>query len=207
MERRKYHSTIRQEHAEQTRCRIRDAARKLFSQRGFTGTTVRSIAEVAGVAEQTVYATFGSKSTIFAALLDSIEEEAGIEELNERLANSADDPIRQLGMIVSFDRRIFELADGLYDSALLPGSAAPEMIELSLGGRARNRGGKAALVEALAAKGLLRPGLTVGDAADIAATLSSHEVYRLLVVDSGWSADRFEDWLIDALRQQLLGQP
>lgn len=207
MERRRYHSTIRQEHAEHTRCRIRDAARKLFSQRGFAGTTVRSIAEEAGVAEPTVYATYGSKSTILAALLESIEDEAGIGELNARIVEHSDDPIRQLGLIVSFDRRIFELADGLFDSAQQSGSSAPEMIDLSVGGRARNRAGKAALAEALAAQGLLRPGLSVEDAADIAATLSSHEVYRLLVVDSGWTADHFEEWLIAALRQQLLGQP
>jgi hypothetical protein len=83
--RRRYHSAIRQEHAEQTRVRIRDAARRLFSKHGFAGTTVRAIAQEAGVAEPTVYAVYGSKSTIFTALMEALEAEAGIEELHAQL--------------------------------------------------------------------------------------------------------------------------
>jgi hypothetical protein len=32
----------------------------------------------------------------------------------------------------------------------------------------------------------------------------SPEVYRLLVVDRGWSPDRYRDWLASTLTQQLL---
>jgi hypothetical protein len=34
--------------------------------------------------------------------------------------------------------------------------------------------------------------------------LTSAEVHRLLTVDRGWSGDRFEDWLNDALVRLLL---
>jgi len=31
------------------------------------------------------------------------------------------------------------------------------------------------------------------------------EIYRTLVVERGWSAERYEDWLAAALVRQLLG--
>jgi TetR/AcrR family transcriptional regulator, regulator of cefoperazone and chloramphenicol sensitivity len=205
--RRRYHSAIRQEHAEHTRVRIRDAARRLFSKHGFAGTTVRAIAQEAGVAEPTVYAVYGSKSTIFTALMEALEAEAGIEELNAQLAECAGDPMRQLDLVIAFDCRIFGLADGLVEAALRAGSAAPDLVAFASRGRSQNRAGKLDIARSLAERGLLQPGLTADEAADIGATLSSHEVYRLLVVDSGWSAERFESWLRTTMRQQLVGRP
>jgi hypothetical protein len=59
-------------------------------------------------------------------------------------------------------------------------------------------------VESLDEKGALRPGLDVAGAADILWTLNHPNVWQLLVGDRGWTADRFEDWLADALCSQLL---
>ena len=42
------------------------------------------------------------------------------------------------------------------------------------------------------------------DAADIIHALASPEVYGLLVLDRGWSGERYERWIADTLRQQLL---
>jgi hypothetical protein len=35
----------------------------------------------------------------------------------------------------------------------------------------------------------------------------SPEVYRLLVVDRGWSPDRYAEWLVATLADQLLEDP
>ena len=51
--------------------------------------------------------------------------------------------------------------------------------------------------------GALRSGLRERDAADLIHALMSPEVYRLLVTDRGWTAERYEDWLATALLQQL----
>lgn len=52
-----------------TRAALQDAARRLFAQRGFTGTTVQAIAEAAGVTERTFFRYFGSKDELLADLV------------------------------------------------------------------------------------------------------------------------------------------
>ena len=47
---------------------ILDAARRVFAERGFKGTTIADIAEIAGIALGTVYRYFPSKDDLFGAL-------------------------------------------------------------------------------------------------------------------------------------------
>jgi AcrR family transcriptional regulator len=49
---------------DETKTRILQAARKLFSQRGYDGTTTRDLAQAAGVAEGTIFRHFENKKTI-----------------------------------------------------------------------------------------------------------------------------------------------
>ena len=67
---RRYDSTRRKQQARQTRREITEAARKLFTERGYAGATMGAIADEAGVAVETIYATFGSKSSILSHLID-----------------------------------------------------------------------------------------------------------------------------------------
>ena len=60
------------------------------------------------------------------------------------------------------------------------------------------------MAESLAAKGALRDGLDVADAAEIFWTLNHPSVYYLLVYERGWSEERYERWLADAFVHQLL---
>jgi AcrR family transcriptional regulator len=59
-----------EERSERSRTVILDAALKLFSHRGYGATSVRDIAEAAGVSKGNVYHHFPDKETIFRALLD-----------------------------------------------------------------------------------------------------------------------------------------
>lgn len=56
--------------SERSRQQILDAALKLFSHRGYGATSVRDIAEAAGLSKGNVYHHFSDKETIFRALLD-----------------------------------------------------------------------------------------------------------------------------------------
>src|SRR5512139_1844715 len=67
---RPYNSARRQAQARETRRQIIEAARLLFSEHGYTGATIEAIAEEAGVAPETIFATFGNKRTILAAVID-----------------------------------------------------------------------------------------------------------------------------------------
>ncbi len=56
---------------EATRARLVEAAYQQFLQRGFHGTTMRQIAEAAGLAVGGIYNHFRSKEDVFAAVLDA----------------------------------------------------------------------------------------------------------------------------------------
>ena len=62
----------RQRDADRTRTAILDAARTLFSTRGFTNTGVREVAELAGVNSALVGRYFGSKEGLYRATLERI---------------------------------------------------------------------------------------------------------------------------------------
>src|SRR5215210_7831557 len=53
-----------------TRAAILDAARRLFAERGFDGTSIRAVAARAGVDPALVHHFHGSKASLFAASLD-----------------------------------------------------------------------------------------------------------------------------------------
>ena len=61
--------------SEATRIRIMDAALKLFRERGFEATTVREIAESAGVATGAAYYYFDSKDAIVLAFYDLAQKD------------------------------------------------------------------------------------------------------------------------------------
>ena len=48
-------------------------------------------------------------------------------------------------------------------------------------------------------------GLSTQTATDLLWTFSNEELYRELVMERGWSADRYQAWLAETLRHQLLG--
>jgi AcrR family transcriptional regulator len=66
---------------DETKTRILQAARKLFSQRGYDGTTTRDLAQAAGVAEGTIFRHFENKKTI----LVEVASEGWVELLTDLL--------------------------------------------------------------------------------------------------------------------------
>ena len=78
-----------------TRAEILAAARRLFGERGYEGTTIRAIAAAAGVNQALVHHFFGTKERIFVAAVDFPLDPAVVlpqvlagppEQLGERLA-------------------------------------------------------------------------------------------------------------------------
>lgn len=67
----------RERHRSERRGRILAAARKVFANEGFDGTTIVDVAREAGVASGTVYLYFASKFHLFAALYEQLFEIIG----------------------------------------------------------------------------------------------------------------------------------
>jgi len=70
----------REEKSERSRRLVLDAALRLFSTRGFRATSVRDIAEAAGVSTGNLYHHFPDKEAIFRTLLDEYREIVASEE-------------------------------------------------------------------------------------------------------------------------------
>ncbi|THV25121.1 TetR/AcrR family transcriptional regulator [Peteryoungia ipomoeae] len=71
---------LSQERSRQTREQILDAARALFAQQGFEATSIEQVAGQAGVAKASIFAHFGDKTNLLAAL--------GIERIETLLETS-----------------------------------------------------------------------------------------------------------------------
>lgn len=197
-----YHSPLREERADDTRRRIRDAARQLFEEVGFIAATVAEIARRAGVSQATVYATYGSKPGIVAALIDDLEERA---EMGSRITEMQEeaDPERVLALFAAGNRAVFErghvILRAAYDALGLP-----EVAALARAGDANRRRACDAIITKIHAAGALRLGPKVS--AETMWLLSSVEQYLLATEVLGWSGARYERWLTELLQHQLLAR-
>src|SRR5690625_2989511 len=93
--RRRYESLRRLTQAHQTRATIADAARALFLDQGWAGTTIRAVAREAGVSAPTVYAAYGNKTGLAQALVGAAGLSADLPQLLDEL-EATDDPGGQL---------------------------------------------------------------------------------------------------------------
>ncbi len=69
--------------------------------------------------------------------------------------------------------------------------------------RRQRHTGQSRIVTALDTTGALDPDLGKSEAADIVYALLSPDVHRILTVERGWRADRYERWIARSLRALL----
>jgi len=195
-----------------TRNQIVEAARRLFATRGYAATTLPAIAREAGVSAPTVTAVFGTKAALLEALINlGVRGDAAPAPLVERpwwreMLEEAD-PRRQLRLHAANVRRIQESSADIAEIVRGAATADPEIAAV-LKQRHRQRFEDTQLVaQSLGRKRALAPGVTVAKAGDLVWALSGAEVYRMLVVERGWSPDEYEEWLAAALADSLLPHP
>ena len=182
---------------------ILDAARRLFTTQGYGATSVGQIAEAAGVALPTVYASVGTKATLLRLLLDRIDEQAGVAELAASLMTSGDAGTA-LDLGIRITRQLAERCGDLLSALHSAAGVEPEMAETLAAGMARHRAGAEATVGRLAHLGGLRRDLAEEEAAGMLATLTAPTVYASLTEEFGWTFERCEQWLRAVLGGQLL---
>ncbi len=206
---RRYDSPRRRQQASATRRAILDAARALFSERGYVGATIEAIAALAAVSPETVYATFRNKRSLLSALVDvSIAgDDAPVPVLDRdwvRQMRGAPDQRRRLELLARNGRSILERRAPIDEIVRGAAASDPDIAALLQMGKTERLAGQRELLRILAEPDGLRAGLTLDAAADILFAVGSPEVYRLLVVDRGWSPERFEAWYVEALEGLLL---
>src|SRR3954451_7718301 len=209
---RAYDSPRRREQAAATRELILDAAKRLFEERGYAATSVGAVATEAGVAPRTIYLAFESKANLLRAVwhraLRGERDDVPVPDQPWYQAVLADpDPARQLELgahnATAVKRRVGRIFAVIRGGALVD----PEVAALWERIQTEFHANQGVVVESIAAKGALREGLDAATATDLLWTFNHPAVWGLLVGERGGSPERYEAWLVDASREQLLGRP
>jgi AcrR family transcriptional regulator len=194
-----YNSPLREQQASLTRERILQAARETFREQGYGATTLADIARAAGVAEPTVRAVFKTKPNLVEHLLRLAIRGSDDElELQQREAFQA--------MLASTDAeslliRLGDLAESVHRRSwdvmeIVRGAASSDPAIAGLHGqrqRARYANQKT-VAKRLQELGALPDQTGVDTAADLLWINTSTDIYRMLVIERHWSAERYRAW-------------
>ncbi len=206
---RKYESSRRQAQARETRRQIAEAARGLFFERGYSGTTIDAIAQAAGVASETVYSIFGSKRKVLSHLMDiSIGgDDQPIRLLDRPEPQAVLHDTDQRAQVMMFSQGITEIlarAAQLFEvvrSAAMTEKEIADLLQNLLKERLENM---TTFVMHLASNGGLREGMDIPLAGEMVWTITSPEVFLLLTRDRNYSKERYTTWLEAILTRLLL---
>jgi AcrR family transcriptional regulator len=209
-DRRAYHSPRRARQANATRAAILRAARVVFIERGYVATPIAEVARRASVSTETIYATFGTKRAVLAALVGvSIAGDDEPVPVRDRdwvgELRTEPDRGRRIEILAHNGRLILERRAPIEEVVRGAASADPEIRALLESGRSERLEGQRELLRIVAGPTGFRAGLTLEGAADILFALGSPEVYRLLTDTRGWSEDRFEAWYSETIASLLAG--
>ena len=195
---RSYDSSRRQEQARLTQRAILAAAHDLFVDRGYGRTTIGDIARAAGVSPETIYATFKNKATVLHRTWDVTiggdDEQVVLHERAEFTAMRAEpDLARRLRMyarhFTATARRITPLVLAVQAAAGSEAVAADMLAEM---GRQRYAGMGVLASEAAATGQLAVP---EEECRDLMWAWTDGTLWYRLVVQRGWSDERFAEWL------------
>jgi TetR/AcrR family transcriptional regulator, regulator of autoinduction and epiphytic fitness len=206
---RPYNSTRRQAQARETRRQIVEAACQLFAEYGYTGATIEAIAQEAGVAPETIFAIFGNKRSVLAALIDvsvggDDQPVALLQRPGPQTVLEETDPVRQLQLFAEDISTILERVAPVFEIMRAAAKTEPDIAALLRNLLAERLRNLTVVAQRLAAHAALRAELTVAQAAETIWTMTSPEVFNLLTLDRGWSRARYVQWLSDTLIRLLL---
>jgi len=213
---RRYNSTRRKEQARQTRQQILDAAGALFFENGYSGTSMDSIAQAAGVAVETVYAAFGSKSGVLNALVDiSIvgddQPVALLQRENIQAAFQETDPQRLIHRFAWDILPIMQRMDPIFSLLRSTAKTEPEAAALLDRLLKERLQGMSFFIEQLrrvSPQAALQELPELAErAAETVWVLSSAEVFHQLTSDLGWSGEEYVRWLDALLTRVFLESP
>jgi AcrR family transcriptional regulator len=206
---RSYSSELRAAQARETRRVIVSAAARLFVDQGFGRTSIHAIAEEAGVSRKTVFTSAGGKVELLKLALDwaivGDDEQVALEHRPAlRATKEATDPDAILRGWVEIVTAIASRVAGL-SAALAAAAAADDSArQLWEQAQAQRLAGAQAFVSHLSANAVLRSGLILDHAADIAWLYSDPAIYHRLVIERGWPGREFQEWLYQAIKLHLL---
>jgi len=201
---RRYEQRVRADSAAETRDRILDALYERLRESPADPVSVDEVARLARVARSTVYLVFGSRSGLFDALTARLLEGAGNERIEEAVRHEDAAETLRGGLTggVQMYAAHHDVFRVLSSTAKLDPEGAGRALAAS---ERRRRASMDWLAGRLAEQGVLRPGLTREQAADIVWILASFDAYDLLVTGRGRSPEATAVTLVRTAERALLG--
>jgi AcrR family transcriptional regulator len=198
VKRRSYDSSRRQAQAAETRSSVVRAARDLFLEQGYGHTTMADIAARAGVSVETIYAAFGNKATLLHRAWDITvggDEEDIVFHERPEVVEIRNEPnlAKRLMLHAAFSTRTAERIGPfqlMVQSAAGADAAAAAMLDEM--GRQR-LAGMTVMARDAAATGQLA--VSEHECRDLIWSMTDGVLWHRLVVERGWSSERFADWL------------
>jgi AcrR family transcriptional regulator len=200
---RPYQSVSRNAQAAETKKRILEAAKNLFESEGFEYATIEKIAQVANVAIPTVYSLFQSKRGILRALMDDVFSKDQFEALVEKSKESTS-PEKRLLYSAKIARQIYDAERTQMEVFRGASVLSPEFKELEKEREMRRYERQEVTIRAMAEENSLTQGMSVNRARDILWVFTGRDIYRMLVVEQGWTSEEYEKWLAELLANTLI---
>lgn len=186
-----------------TRQALLSAARRLVEEGGFAALTMAAVAEGAGVARRSLYLHFESRTALVVALFDHVNEEVGVAASLERVW-AAPDARSMLAewfahlarchpRLLRVGRAVQRVKDDDPDAA-----AHWELVQRDW------RAACTRVARRLADEGVLDPGWTGTEAADLLLALMGFDVLETLLDERGWSAAAYRTRLTRVAERGLV---
>lgn len=204
-----YDNSRRVAAARDTQRVIAEAARELFLVRGYNATSIRDIADAAGVAVQTIYNAYPNKPAILGRILDM--SVVGDDEEVALADRPVMDEIRRAkkpaDVIAAYVRMNSDIAERMLTllPAIREAMAADAEFEASWRANAgQNRYyGLLEIAQQLAGMKALPKGMTPEVAADVLWVYTGPEAIEAFVVGRGWTLEQVTDWTTHAITRLL----
>ncbi len=199
---RKYDQSLRAEAAEETRRRILDALYARLRERPAEPTSVEEIARAARVSRSTIYLIFGSRAGLFDALAAELFRTGEFEQVERAVANPDGRESLRGGIRGGSEMYAahLEVIHALRSQAQREASAAGGTVQRLEEGRAK---GMTDLARKLADQQLLRPELTITEAAHVLWLVTSFDAFDVLYSARGLSLDETVEVLTTTAERSL----
>ncbi len=183
----------------ETRQAILEAALQLFTQGDPSAVRMVDIAKIAGVTRQAVYLHFGSRTGLLVSLVQYVDEKEGLAALAQPVwdaATGVEALDRFVTLQAEYNPRIYSTAKIGISGRYGDDAVAAAWEDRMAGRREACRG----LILWLERDGVLAPFDSLEEAADLLWTLTSIQVWEQLVIDQGWTAEQYDQYLRTVMR-------
>lgn len=205
---RRYSTPRRDARAAATRARILTAAERLFLGDGYPRTTMKAIADEAGVSEKTMYLAFSTKATLLRQVIQVAVQgdEAGIPlaqrpEWRALLAGPTEEVFTRFARL---NARLMERTAAIVALGEAAAGTDAELAEHRDRAHAETRANLRALAAELQRRGALRPSVSEEHAADVIYAIATDEgIFLRLTGECAWSTAGYAELIAQTLTATL----